>query len=398
MGVNGLLPFLRKNAEQSLFKKGSYALEFLRNKTISVDVAIMMHKVGPLVRQTPKICQEKILTEEGAEPKNSSNILLNQQEIGHEETASVFCEKLLNLHKQALTEYNIKLIWVFDGTDAQHDKADERQVRSLKRKRTEEITSMKLVNCKAERELLGFSAAEFLARTNQDVNTLQACLKSLSGKEAVAKAEQITSYLEMTQRVQTIKAQGPLGCMLRLGEIRTQELKSGNQQHVSASNIEELKAFFVLNNVSTVQAKGEAERCCVWMVKTGLADAAATDDSDAFAHGCPLILRNFTNIDSPKIELWDFSTILTSLQFDYPMFITFCLLCGNDFCENLDSLGPSAAFKLVKAYRDLEEIDKSILFGKYRALDNYDLVKKNWPRAMSRLAMLSDSLKISEIV
>lgn len=99
-------------------------------------------------------------------------------------------------------------------------------------------------------------------------------------------------------------------------------------------------------------AKYEAEALCCYMVHTNQAYAALTSDTDVFAYLCPRVIHgaSMTLQDARLIEI---ESILQDLGLTKKQFQQMCVYCGNDFIENVASIGPASACKAVLANKEI---------------------------------------------
>jgi flap endonuclease-1 len=95
------------------------------------------------------------------------------------------------------------------------------------------------------------------------------------------------------------------------------------------------------------------------MAKQGLVYAVATEDMDCLAFGTPFLLRGFSNKEDPVIEI-NLEEILKGLDVSMKQFIDICILCGCDYSDNIEGIGPIKAHKLVKEHDDIEGVLKYI--------------------------------------
>lgn len=344
MGITNLLPFLRKHAPKAITKAPS--LESLKNKSIAIDLAILIRKVL----------------------------------YG---SVDEYCETLVQMDTN-LKENLITPIWVFDGVDSAQDKKEERHDRQKKRMRGEEIAEEQWEMLAKEKELIMRGDAVKRAKTEMEA-AKQALISSPTSETRLLYDHAVTVH----QRIVDLESQPSMMAKAqRLAEIDAVREK---QDQVVVIDYDKIKEEFRRHDITFVIAKGEAERCCAWLAHTKKVDIVASDDSDAIAHGSPMILRNLgPSLATLKMELWDFSVVLTSLKLSYPSFVEFCLLCGCDFCDNIQGLGPVAAYELIDFYGAIDKAMASPLFDKWKKVDNFASVQERWDRARKRLFLTAE--------
>ena len=368
MGIQGLLPLLRKQCPQAF--QIIHDLSSFKNKKIAMDIAILMYKIVWSNAQ-----------------KSSSSV----EEHNQKQSIESICKKIHDMHLDA-QELDIQLIWVFDGVDASEDKEEEREDRKCKRQRTEELAENHIRYLGIEKQMMNeamLDVDEMKKKIQNQVEIIKTQLNQVQ-KNTVDHDEvshEMTKLNDIKKRFD--QYEDSMQLIQRMEEIeKKQKQHETRKMHVVTFQIyEALKIYFQENKISFVIAKGEAERACAWMVKSGMVDAAASDDSDILGHGCPFVLRNFTKFENCEIELWNFTKILEQLNLTYDSFVEMCILCGTDFCDNLQGLGPANALKMIKIYKNLNTMQSSAAFAKFKKVKNYDHVTQRWERAIARIAM-----------
>jgi flap endonuclease-1 len=58
-------------------------------------------------------------------------------------------------------------------------------------------------------------------------------------------------------------------------------------------------------------------------------------------------------------------------------FVDLCILCGCDYCDSIDGIGPITAFKLITKYRSLEKVvehlnDENKVKERYRIPESFN--------------------------
>jgi len=91
------------------------------------------------------------------------------------------------------------------------------------------------------------------------------------------------------------------------------------------------------------------------LTKAGKVYATATEDMDCLTFGCPILLRGFTNKDEPVTEI-KLDVALKELEMTIEEFIDLCILCGCDYCDSIEGIGPTKAFKYLKEEKNIEGV------------------------------------------
>lgn len=163
-----------------------------------------------------------------------------------------------------------------------------------------------------------------------------------------------------------------------LFEKSKEELYSENEKlskkiiYVTQQHIESSKELFDLFGIKYIHAPCEAESLLAMLCKNNYIDGCISEDTDILANGGHLFLRNF-NADKNEVEEYCLQGILDSLEITHEQFIDMCILCGCDYTEKINGMGPITAHKLIVKYKTLEEI--LINNKKFIIPDNFDYVK-----------------------
>lgn len=128
-----------------------------------------------------------------------------------------------------------------------------------------------------------------------------------------------------------------------------------------------------------VNAVSEAEAQCVEFVLSGLADAVATEDMDVLPLGGAKMIRGLSST-SNTVEEISLTAVLTGFDMKQDEFIDFCILCGSDYCQTLNNIGPTRAMRAIKSHKTIEKIltvtDKSKVPANWEYKEARDLFKK----------------------
>jgi flap endonuclease-1 len=126
---------------------------------------------------------------------------------------------------------------------------------------------------------------------------------------------------------------------------------------VSKEDRENVFTFLQCAGFDVFVSPGEAETMCAYLQSEGIVDYTYTDDSDAFALGCNLVLRNFNNGSFDQINM---VSVLNVLGLSMGQFIDMCILCGCDYCPSIPHLGHLDAFELIKEHGTIENAIEAI--------------------------------------
>jgi flap endonuclease-1 len=145
--------------------------------------------------------------------------------------------------------------------------------------------------------------------------------------------------------------------------------------HVSSSHIESSKKLFDLFGVSYIVSPTEAECLLAVLCKENYVDACISEDMDILANGGDLFLRNF-NADKNFVDEYCLEGILNTLELTHDQFIDMCILCGSDYTDKINGMGPITALKMIKKYNNLENIiDQFNVNKKFEVPNKFDYNK-----------------------
>jgi len=109
--------------------------------------------------------------------------------------------------------------------------------------------------------------------------------------------------------------------------------------------------------IPVIVAPCEAEAECAALCKSGKVYATATEDMDALTFGTKVLLRGFNSKKEPIIEI-NYDDMLKELGLTHEEFVDLCILCGCDYTETIDGVGPATAYKLIKEHKTIENVLK----------------------------------------
>ncbi|GFS17107.1 DNA repair protein complementing XP-G cells-like protein [Elysia marginata] len=113
----------------------------------------------------------------------------------------------------------------------------------------------------------------------------------------------------------------------------------------------------------------EAEAQCAFLEAAGLTEGTITDDSDFWLFGGQRLYKNFFN-QSKHVELYTMDNIHNHFSLSREQLINIALLCGSDYTEGLQGVGP------VRALEIMAEFPGTGLEGLYKFRQWWDKAKK----------------------
>jgi len=159
-------------------------------------------------------------------------------------------------------------------------------------------------------------------------------------------------------------------------EIEMESLKK-KFIRIKETDVSSVKSLMRAYGASYCDAEGEADKLCVYMVKTGKAWACLSDDMDMFVYGCPRVLRHVSLLKHSAI-LYDLDIILRDLDMSMNDFRQVTVISGTDYNINLStSLGET--MKLYNQFKNesRESSENELLFYSWlykftKYIRNYD--------------------------
>lgn len=118
---------------------------------------------------------------------------------------------------------------------------------------------------------------------------------------------------------------------------------------------EDAMTLLRLMGFPVLEAKAEAEAQCVQLVKEKKAKAVASDDMDCLTFGAETLIRGIKTKKDPVTEI-NLSDVLKELELTMEEFIDFCILCGCDYCDAIENVGPVRAYDFIRKHKTIEKV------------------------------------------
>ncbi|KAF9166480.1 Elongation of fatty acids protein 2 [Actinomortierella ambigua] len=99
----------------------------------------------------------------------------------------------------------------------------------------------------------------------------------------------------------------------------------------------------------------EAEAVCARLTDRGLADGTVSEDSDTAVFGDGVWIRHFGSKVKGIVEV-NPVVAREQLGITREAFRDLCILCGTDFSDTIEGIGPKRAVRLIKRYGSIESI------------------------------------------
>ena len=152
-----------------------------------------------------------------------------------------------------------------------------------------------------------------------------------------------------------------------------------------------VKSLISAFGLSYYTAKGEADKLCVYLVKSGEAWACLSDDMDMFIYGCPRVLRHISLVKHTVI-LYDLDKMLEELNLSLTNFKTIAILSGTDYNIN-DKL---TLYDSMHLYNDFKEEKQNISFNDW--LNNSNSISRDKLAELYEMFSVSHEDQLSDYV
>jgi len=172
----------------------------------------------------------------------------------------------------------------------------------------------------------------------------------------------------------------------KVQEIEEEQLLYSKQSLKLTKNmVEESINLLDALGVPCVIAESEGEAQAAYMVKKGIAHYSASQDYDSLLFGSPMLVRNLSISEKRKLPRRDdyvvikpeviiLDEVLNNLEISLDQLIMIGIIIGTDFNEGVKGVGSKTALKIVKQYKNMDDVKRHIK-EKYNAeIDNFDEV------------------------
>jgi len=205
-----------------------------------------------------------------------------------------------------LLNYNINVIFVFDG------KPPEAKRETLN-KRRETNTKLK----------------ENLVQLKDQLKTMNVVDDAFIDSDNESETEEVKKYRSITKKIVSLE----------------KNVKTVNRQH-SLEVMELLKSI----GIPFFAAESEAEKACVFLQIHKYVDYIITEDTDSLTFGGEKIIFSKKN----EYFLCDLQKVLKGLELTHSEFVDLCILCGCDYTGTIPKVGPVTALQVIKKHRSIE--------------------------------------------
>lgn len=149
--------------------------------------------------------------------------------------------------------------------------------------------------------------------------------------------------------------------------------------------VDAAKSLLEALGIPIVQAPSEGEAQAAYMQAKGDVDFVSSQDYDSFLFGAQKVVRNLSILGKRKKvskltyetvvpEVVDLSDVLNALALDQQRLIILGILVGTDFnVGGIKGLGPKKSLKLVKDYKDFDQLFLDVKWSEHFDYDWHDV-------------------------
>lgn len=106
---------------------------------------------------------------------------------------------------------------------------------------------------------------------------------------------------------------------------------------ITKEDIAKVKELISAIGCQYIDAPGEADQLCAFLVNNGYAYGCLSDDMDMLLYGCPIIIRNL-NLNDSTITIYNTENILKEIDIDLVHFRKVIILAGTDYNKNSQNI------------------------------------------------------------
>lgn len=143
------------------------------------------------------------------------------------------------------------------------------------------------------------------------------------------------------------------------GDLERAKQMAGRSIRITQQMKEDAIKLCKLMGAAVVEAPCEAEAQCADLVKQGLASGTATEDMDALTFGTDYLYRGFNSKKEPILQI-ELKALLEGFEMTHAEFVDLCILCGCDYTNTIQGMGPKTAYNLIKECGTIEKVLEKI--------------------------------------
>lgn len=235
----------------------------------------------------------------------------------------------------AFRKHNITPIFIFDGKPSKAKQGTLKDRRNVKDSKYEKMAALaKDIVELISPEVNIVSAGEIIKEESDEVIELEDILMNAPDLPA-EKIQQIAAKQEQITNIKKTII------------------------NIRRDMITDIQQLFDLSGIPYLEASSEADFLCSKLVKEGIAAATISEDMDMLTHGSTRLVRGINEMNFRRkgsLKQFSLDVILEKSELTMDQFVNMCILCGCDYCDTPNGVGPKTAFKSVKQYGNLEDI------------------------------------------
>jgi flap endonuclease-1 len=160
----------------------------------------------------------------------------------------------------------------------------------------------------------------------------------------------------------------------------TLKKKQKSYINITIQDINNCKNLFNILGIKYIVSNSEADILCCELLQSNIVDYCMSEDMDFLTHGCNRLLKNY-DYKTNTINVYLLDTILQELDVTFENFVDICILCGCDYTNKINGIGPINALKYIKKYNSIEKIIENLINGKTKAKnklkiqDNFNYIR-----------------------
>lgn len=166
----------------------------------------------------------------------------------------------------------------------------------------------------------------------------------------------------------------------RAGDLESMRKFASRTSILTDDMLAESRKLLSALGLPVIQAPSEGEAQAAHLARKGDAFAVVSQDFDSLLFGAPRVVRNLSlegrrkhanrlQYDIVKPELITLSEVLNSCGIDQDQLIAAALLIGTDYNPGgIPGIGPKNAIRLVKQYRDLDQLFQKVEWSKHSSV------------------------------
>jgi hypothetical protein len=172
---------------------------------------------------------------------------------------------------------------------------------------------------------------------------------------------------------------------------------------ITKTHIANVKELICAFGCPYIDAPGEADQLCAFLVNSGHAYGCLSDDMDMLLYGCPVIIRNL-NLTDATISIYNTENILKELDMDLEHFRKIIILTGTDYNKNIHNISIDL-YESIHFYRKFTEQSEGTDFYGWilkcfpdhiKNIDRLDFVYKLFMLSDFHFEYLPDNIKSTD--